>query len=377
MSFNDGLIGPDLQSSSTYLDASTQVQNGMTNSNEAIYNHISSYLNIPHGVGTVSFDYLTEGAANVIWLVRFPPLSSLQNYDSSLILRMRKDVPSTIPLTQLQQQFDERIAPLFSHNLDLLLPVHLIEINQTIIDILNTQLSQLEVNGERKKMRRSIYLPSYQTEPFAMVMPNIAHGDGMLVEFKSKWLVQSPSAPENASRCRTCALNAMRRALKKEVGRGDSGFCPFDLLSSQDDGHLAKALSQIWTDQKTLKGFVAAFRTNVQPALLHLQKLQMCENGVGLDDFQHPQGKDFSVAMALRDCSILMEAAVQPENERVDISLLKFLDLDLKEAGGGKLQKWMQTELELIEGGWYTSQLQSDVQCALSRHHTLSTSIDT
>ncbi|KAJ9658887.1 Inositol-pentakisphosphate 2-kinase [Neophaeococcomyces mojaviensis] len=346
--------------------------NTTTNSNDTeadpsypVFRRIAIYLNTVDPTGTLSFTYLTEGAANTIWLIRFSPSSNLYHHDSALVLRLRKNISSTLPMTILRTQFEERIAPLFIFDPILLLPMHLIKISDGIVQTLNAQLRDLEANRQRKEMRQGIYHPSFEAEPYAMLMPNLAHGEGTVIEFKPKWLVQSPSAPRDAQQCRTCALNAMRRATKRGSGRGDSGFCPFDLLSSHEK-ILAGALRQVWSDEKTLSAFVKAFRWRVQPALRQLQRLQLDENGVGLEDFRRPDERDFSVAMALRDCSVLLKAVVFAQDGSVQIPLVKFLDLDLKDASGGKVEKWAKMEETLIDSGWYSSQRCPEVQCAMA-----------
>lgn len=331
---------------------------------QLLYRRIAIYLNQYKPTGTFSLTYLTEGAANVVWAIRFSHDSNMMQSDSAAVLRMRKDIPSTVPMLELKRQFEERIAPLFMFDPSLLVPVDLVKLCPSVITELNTQLRQLENGEKRGALRIGVYHPSFEVEPYAMIMPNLGHGKGKVIEFKPKWLAQSPSAPRDAQRCRTCALNAMRRA-KGGSGRGDSGFCPFDLLS-RNSTILGSALRQIWTDESSLPEFVDAFRFIVQPALRQLQKLQRSHGEVGLHDFQNPEAKDFSVAMALRDCSFLLKV-VKPTNEvRLDIPLVKLLDLDLKDTGGGKLAKWAKMETELIEEGWYTTQETMGIKCAMT-----------
>lgn len=321
------------------------------------------YFSQPEPTGTLNLSYITEGAANVIWKVHFNN-SNLTPHDSLLVLRMRKNLPSTITMLELKSQFEDRIAPLFLFNPSLLLPVDLVLLTPEVVEGLNAQLQALEETDKRRVSSRGVYHPSFEAEPYGMLMPNLAHGQGKVIEFKPKWLVQSPSAPSNAQRCRTCALNGMRR-MKGGSGRGDSGFCPFDLLSSNQT-ILSGALSQIWTDDSTLADFVDVFRVKVQPTLRQLQRIQRQHGTVGLDDFQNPDDKDFSIAMALRDCSLVLKVTNSSDKPGLDIPIMKLLDLDLKDTGGGKLAKWARMETELIKEGWYTDQQSPDIQCAMA-----------
>ena len=322
-----------------------------------LFRRIAIYFGELDPTGSFSLTYVTEGAANTIWLVHFHD-SNLSRHDSEIVLRMRKDVPST-SMAELKVQYEEQIAPLFAFNASLLLPVQLVEIDQQLIDILNSQLIAAE-GSVRPPLRAGVYHPKFEVEPYAMVMANLAHGTAKVVEFKPKWLVQSPSAPRNAQRCRTCALNTMRRALGTS-GRGDSGFCPFDLLSS--NRHiLSNALNRIWTDKGTLSQFVDVFTERVQPAMRELQQIQRQKGGVGLSDFLNPEDKDFGVAMALRDCSIMLQVGTR--DGHLTVSMVKFLDLDLKEANPIKLERWADIEQELISGGWYTAK--GEIECAMT-----------
>ena len=280
--------------------------------------------------------------------------------------------------------FETRIASLFGDEcrqflmeqvLYKLTPDMVQEANEELREMDNVDLGALTaeaVKAKGKKIRhhhrRHVYLPSYEQEQYAILMHNLqAPGIDWLVEFKPKWLVQSPTAPKDARNCRTCALNALRRKEGKHKGRGDSGFCPFDLLvGPEEDEVLRQALQNIWPIEDGIEGFVAAFRDKVQPALKHVQKLEQEHNSVGLDDFQNPAGKDFGVAMALRDCSVFL-ALKRPESgdEPFKISDVKFADLDLKSTEGGKIQKWAAMEEELIQGGWYYSL--DGTNCSISR----------
>lgn len=333
---------------------------------EAVFRRIATYFSTSNPTGSISFSYLTEGAANTIWNVHFSQDSNLSQHDESVVLRLRKDISSIIPMQRLKEQYEGRIAPLFIFNPSLLLPVDLLQLCPAVVEDVNQQLHHLEATSQRNALRIGAYHPPFHIEPYAMIMPNLGYGAGKIVEFKPKWLAQSSSAPRNAQRCRTCALNALRRS-RGVSGRGDSGFCPFDLLSSHN-GILSSALRQIWDDKESLLVFMDAFRSNVQPALRQLQKLQRQHNEVGLHDFLNPVDKDFSVAMALRDCSVVLKVvkASPREESRLCIPVVKLLDLDLKDAGGGKLVKWARMEAELIEEGWYTTKEDPSIRCAMA-----------
>ncbi|KAL2435237.1 hypothetical protein ABEF95_014770 [Exophiala dermatitidis] len=368
--------------------------------------------------------YLAEGAANIIYSVSvpsdLPAEAELQEIARLCVLRLRKDLPSTKPAVQVMRDFEERITPLFSGYEHFLLKQTLYQLTPKMVESANAELRQMEkmaehssfssssannnetanANRPRPRHRHHVYLPPYEKEQYGILMQNLKgpdDGGGVdLIEFKPKWLVQSPSAPRDATMCRTCALNAMRRKVGKHQGRGDSGFCPFDLLVGDEEEHaLQRALEKIYPP--TTKGFVAVFRQRVQPALKHLAKLQRGYGSVGLDDFRDPNpgGKHLDLAMALRDCSVFLSlrrgirrdsdppsthlqsgdqqraADGHETHDVVELVDVKFADLDLKTPEAGKLQKWAAMEQELLDNGWYYCDSQSEGEgsnCALSRH---------
>jgi inositol-pentakisphosphate 2-kinase len=341
--------------------------------------------------------YLAEGAANIIYSITVlsPQSQNLQEHSHCCVMRLRKSLRSTKPAVEVMADFERRIAPLFTgQHESLLMTQSLYKLSPEMVraateellemdhvDVLSALSTDLLVNMEGKTLRlrplhrRHVYLPAYRDEQYGILMQNL-QGPGIdwLVEFKPKWLVQSPSAPAGAKNCRTCALNAMRRKQQKHQGRGDSGFCPLDLLAVEGEGEgdlLKRALAKIWPSiegEGEFLEFVAAFKKTVQPALFHLQRLQEEHGSVGLNDFQNPTGKDFGVAMALRDCSVFLPLRRKTRRDQgciVELVDVKFADLDLKSMEGEKIQKWATMEQELLDGGWYHSREDSD--CSLSR----------
>jgi len=324
--------------------------------------------------------YLAEGAANIIYSVSVLSPPSLQGHSHCCVLRLRKDLSFTKPAGETMSDFERCIAPLFAGHETLLMEQTLYRLTPEMVSTANEELREMDGVGQpalagenvpfRHHHRRRVYLPSYEKEQYGILMQNL-RGPSIdwLVEFKPKWLVQSPSAPRDARNCRTCALNAMRRKAGTHPGRGDSGFCPLDLLVGGDEEDvLERALRNIWPIEGGIKQFVAVFRERVQPALKHLMELQRQWGSVGLEDFQNPGTKDLGVAMALRDCSVFLalRRRAAPNDSGVDLKDVKLADLDLKSTEGGKVEKWAAMEQELRDGGWYHS-LEA-TQCSLSRH---------
>jgi len=197
---------------------------------------------------------------------------------------------------------------------DFILPYELIHVSPALVHSLNERLIKIE------RTRRTSALLDEQ-EPFAVVMEDM----GPAVEFKPKWLVQSPSAPTDWTTCRTCALNEMRYRQRS--------FCPLQLLEGGKDTEqaLARLCSEPWFAASILGSGVLPLIASIQGLDKH-GPLQACND------------MDFLIAMTLRDCSVF----VTPTEVFVG-------DLDLKLLDGGKGVYWRDTEQKLIAGGFYHS----------------------
>ena len=302
-----------------------------------------------------TFKYLAEGAANVVWAVRPPSfLDAEGDIEQDYVLRLRKDRPHLKSAQESVDDFNKHIKPLFDPSV-LLVP-RIQRLPAELIDLMNDRLRAIEDEAHahpRQVGRRGVYLPDANVEPNALLLRDLSpkRADEVLLEFKPKWLVQSPSAPADARRCRNCALREMREARGVASGRGSHEYCPIDLLSASES-ILEAALRSIWArEEDRVRPFAQEFRDKVQPLLKEIQALQQRFCHVGLGDFQEGH-VDLPVAMALRDCSLFLQ--ISAENGGVRIYGIKLADLDLKVMDALKLGKWAETERDLISGGWYT-----------------------
>ena len=179
-----------------------------------------------------------------------------------------------------------------------------------------------------------------------------------MIEFKPKWLAQSPNAPRPSKRCRTCALHARRTAIslrKDPSTRIRNHFCPLDLVSTDETDIIRVARQIIYSgptdlmtphSYKRLSRFVNWLQTNrILPQLLKMQ-MELDPKGVLVSDALDLDRK-LLTAMTLRDvtCYVLYTG---DENGPLEA---KLGDLDLKSPE--KQAEWRITEAELIAEGWY------------------------
>ncbi|CAG8053812.1 unnamed protein product [Penicillium olsonii] len=296
-----------------------------------------SLLELPTGVQLI---YLAEGGANVIY--RFVnPIDTLSPQLEGKLLRLRKQTAADITYKEIARNFDTIIRPLFKP--DELVDQTLIRLPDTLLSKCNEQLRAAERDGQRPRKRHGTYL--CLSEPFGLLITDMtADDDSTLAELKPKWLNQSPSAPETAHRCRTCALREMKNHTSFLEAKEQRSFCPLDLVSEQYENVLrATGLIKGCTDRSRLAHIL--FRN---PTLLRLQSLQKTEREVGLLG-PLAQSRDMSLAMTLRDCTMFVKI---PHDERSAVEI-RLGDLDLKTGAGGKAGYWRDLETRLIEQDWY------------------------
>jgi inositol-pentakisphosphate 2-kinase len=189
----------------------------------------------------------------------------------------------------------------------------------------------------------------------------------ILVEFKPKWVVQSPSAPPNWRRCRTCALRLQKSGDKP-------GLCPLDLASQRDDrvrhtlqyilpssppANLQLRHNETWEQAKrVIEDHTAEFLVSSELMPL-LKRLQSELDPLGPSHVAQHGSQDekekFVMAMTIRDLTIFLRIDLDGAAEA------RIGDLDLKTGEAGKWEYWSAVEKKLADGGWYEG-LEDDAQ---------------
>ena len=297
----------------------------------------------------VRLEYLAEGAANIVYRI-LPPdtgpstAADLQfesgDYDSDTplpteipplqldphlngkLVRLRKDLPSATPTEESHRHFETMIQPLFqSENL---IGSELFRISRYLLKDCNASLRKMEKNGKRPAKRHGVYLVENEKHGcLIMDMSSKFGGASTCLEFKPKWLVQSPSAPNGSRRCRTCALRAMKHENKADPPeKSKAGFCPLNLVS-YDKTKIGIFLDHIIgpsPDRKALnlRGRLIDF-LHKNPLLEKIRSLQLelDPEGVFKADLLSPK---FLAAMTLRDCTLFLKVCVDVASNDFDSS---------------------------------------------------------
>jgi len=225
------------------------------------------------------------------------------------------------------------------------------------IDKLNHELRRWEkhsyptgsvrFSGNRPTKRQGIYLAD---DNYGLLVTDMTSRGApeTVIEFKPKWLLQSPSAPKDSKRCRQCARSSRENAKRSRSGEELlTYFCPLDLSSKDNNAQINVSrflLSPTKPSAYTLQRMVHWLKTNTL-----LQRLRNYQN---IFDHVGPlnadvEDKDFLRAMTLRDCSLYLRI---PSEKDTQIEA-RIGDLDLKSKE--KKQYWHDTEKQLIDEGWY------------------------
>lgn len=184
------------------------------------------------------------------------------------------------------------------------------------------------------------------------------------MEFKPKWLAQSPIAPEGAKRCRTCAREAYRnqkllakaKQQQQDQDQDQSSkaaaatpVCPLGLLHDDPDvvlRSIARFAPSTWTpaDHERLRRALAA-----SGLLTKLRDVQT-RGDPGNTMFDNPEDPGFGLAMTLRDCTCFVRMPKEDDGQgEVEI---KLADVDEKN-WHSKKEYWQKSHNNLVDSGFY------------------------
>jgi len=282
-----------------------------------------------------TLEYLDEGGANFVF--RISPLSDEVLHPSlqGKLLRLRKDLAHLKSTSEQLAAYQQNLQPLFPD--EHLIEHQLIRLDDELPTLLNTALRQVA--------RPSHRLPDtlLLNEPDGLLITDMTPQPGeVLLQLKPKWLAQSPTAPPDSIRCRTCALRAQRASQGSCTATDAQASCPLYLVSD------AKADRDRAAHSVSADVELRAYLTEqAQPLLRMLNEYQQRFDAQGcLNASEAASVTDLCRAMTLRDCTLF----VKRSGNRVEARLG---DLDLKQLE--KLSKWITIERRLISEGWYAN----------------------
>lgn len=287
----------------------------------------------------VKWEYVAEGRANVVF--RMTPLGSVKE-DSGIfadaLFRVPKATPGATPHSydRLQHYRDTIIEP--AVGAQFLVPQLLVEIPDHQAQILNQK-------RDPRHKDKSVILSGR-----AMLIQDMSplSANQLGLEFKPKWLAQSPIAPADATRCRTCAREAYRNGQKLQAGKPISPpVCPLGLVHNDPAVVLdtIKLLAPKWSKSDQIRLREAFEKTQV---FLKLRKLQM-DGDPGNTMFTNPESPKFGLAMTLRDCTCFVRLSKDATDPKVEI---KLADTDEKN-WEYKQEYWQKSHNNLIDNGFY------------------------
>ncbi|KAF4555907.1 Inositol-pentakisphosphate 2-kinase-like protein [Elsinoe fawcettii] len=308
----------------------------------------------------IVLEYLAEGGANVVLrLVPFARASRLKIAPDALVnklLRVRKDKGFITSAKDQQERFENTIAPLFPAE-NLVNPI-LVAVDKDFLVAVNQELAKLQADGLRPARRSDDIIN--EREQHAILMTDMSPiGVEISLEIKPKWLLQSPDAPTNASRCRTCALRAQRiRSGRIEAKKLEKLYCPLSLLSGNREAQLQAATAILKANKswdwmtKGDEAFVNLMPTSIKPVLEKIRDYQAQFDPKGilaLNEDEQPS-PDYLLAMTLRDCAMFLRT---PKSLRQGPVEVRLADLDAKMPHPEKIKRWRETEQTLVKDGWY------------------------
>lgn len=321
------------------------------------------------------FVYLAEGAANIVYRI-LPPYAGM-------LLRVRKDLPTTVPCAIAQEDWLKYIKPLFTE--DQIIAQCLVALRPgNVVSRLNDELQRWELS-------HWVDSPLSKSKPPQDPRPDKRHGtflaydeygllvtdmtprgpEELIVEFKPKWLCQSPSAPKGSKRCRQCARTAHANAQKVCAGeRLQETFCPLDLISKDPNDllNVARLIVSPSGRESSLseKSNVSRFATWLDKNLL-LERLRQYQSWFDEEGplVSNVLDINFLTSMTLRDCTVFVRFS-NDESKKVEA---RIGDLDLKSPE--KKESWIAMETTLINEGWYEGledeAIQQPLTCKLRR----------
>lgn len=284
------------------------------------------------------FAYVAEGRANAVFQVQLTRGADILH---GWLLRVPKQVEGASPHSyeELQRYRERVVEPKVGAKY--LVPQLLVSVPPAATRAFN---AERDLRSQRKEPDSSV------AAGYAMLiqdMNTLPERDDIGLEFKPKWLAQSPIAPKDAARCRTCAREAYRNHEKQAEGKKTKvPVCPLGLVASDPEVVLEtiKLLAPTWSPSQQERLQRAFSSSGIFKKLRDLQQ----EGDKGNTMFNHPENESFGLAMTLRDCTCFVRMP-KVGSGQVEI---KLADVDRKN-WESKAEYWQHSHTNLVDHGFY------------------------
>jgi inositol-pentakisphosphate 2-kinase len=351
------------------------------------------------GNSLVTFDYLNKGAANVVFKIQpwHPVLSAspflfvdpLRDDDSTSaatlldrqqpmdrVLRVPRGGPKHLTSLEILHGFEQAVRPLFLPGTYEMVAEASVPGLASCTVQLDHDLSKYLMDHEGvlllpdvmkhlyTRVERGTFVNTLSRECWGILLPDMSpsRGRSITLEIKPKWLAQSPNAPPEAVRCRTCAMQV---SIPKSR---DTYICPLQLLHGDSTSLRPWAHVNVMRQFDSTTGSFGELPSRLVISAITEDLLAYLTVGDGLDLLLHlsklqntldPRGvlcrpqeeagsllfdRNLRLAMTLRDCSLFINVSYDASG--VTDMICKLGDLDFKSAE--KLPDWTDKEKQLL-----------------------------
>jgi inositol-pentakisphosphate 2-kinase len=354
----------------------------------------------------VTFDFLNKGAANVIFKIQpwhqllsaspFLFVNPLQDDDLThaatlsdsshlmgRVLRVPRGGPKHLSSLQIVHGFEQAVRPLFLPGTYEMVAEASVPGPASCTVRLSRDLSKYLMENEAvllsadvmqylyTRVEKGTFVDTPSRKCWGILLPDMSpsHGRSLTLEVKPKWLAQSPNAPPEAVRCRTCAMQV---SIPKSR---NTYICPLRLLHDDSTSLRPWACTMVIHQFDSTTGSFGELQSRLVISAIVERLLAYLTAGDGRDLLQHlsklqntldprgvlcrPQEESKSIlfdhnlrlAMTLRDCSLFIRVSYDASG--VTDMICKLGDLDFKSAE--KLMDWKDKERQLLTKNSYTA----------------------
>jgi len=311
----------------------------------------------------VDYKYVAEGRANIVFSIwERGGAEAVKGRFERTLLRVPKATTGVTPCDyESLQAFQQKVVE-ESIGRQHLVPQILISISADIADLLNAEWARGKSKSSKHYSNSSVIQAGY-----AMLVEDMSASLGYKVlEFKPKWLAQSPIAPAGSKRCRTCAREAYRNSQLMAEGVAVSvPICPLGLVNEDRAiiQHTIERLAPEWTVLDHTRLLDAFEQSGILRKIREIQTTGDSDNAL----LENPSSVGFGLAMTMRDCSCYVRMPLDTD-KNVEV---KLADTDKKNWEEKQIY-WQKTHWNLVDNGWYICTEQVDppvvTECLLNQH---------